>query len=60
VQGGIIIHDETSEDKEIHSQASSTGAFSFEDKLKPHSESALTFGAGLKGIPLPTFIEAQE
>ena len=59
VQNGTIIHDETSEEKTKMKQNLSL-SFSYENRFKPHSESALTFCPGMKLIPLPTFIEAQE
>jgi len=60
VQNGMTIHDETFDGKSEATKKHNFLPFSFEDKLRPHSESALTFGPGPRLIPLPTFIEAQE
>lgn len=59
VQNGTIIHDETSEEKSKPKHLF-ISSFSYDNRFKPHSESALSFCPGSKLIPLPTFIEAQE
>jgi len=59
VQNGTVLHDETSEEK-AKPKHSLISSFSFENRFKPHSESALSFLPGSRLIPLPTFIEAQE
>jgi len=63
VQNGITIHDETFDEKGAISDKDNhqnLAVFSFEDKLKPHTESTLMFRPYSKEISLPTFIEAQE
>jgi len=60
VQNGIIIHDETSDGKDLNAHETASAAFSFDEKFKPHTESILTLSPCSKLIPLPTFIEAQE